>query len=89
MPHHMLQLLVRSQALLGKGLLGLPALQGWWRQQLAQPAAAAAGSDAVAAAAGAHGIGADGGSAEVAAGRCCSPCSVEWLGQSQLLAHLM
>jgi predicted Zn-ribbon and HTH transcriptional regulator len=43
MPHHMLQLLVRGQMQLGCGQLGLPALQGWWRQPLgSSPAAAAA-----------------------------------------------
>jgi hypothetical protein len=42
MPHHMLQLLVRGQMQLGCGQLGLPALQGWWRQPLTSPPAAAA-----------------------------------------------
>jgi hypothetical protein len=82
MPHHMLQLMVRAQMQLGQGQLGLPALHGWWRQPLnSSPAAVAAAAAAAAA-------GGDGGDAlQVAAGRCCQPCSEEWVGEVQLLAH--
>jgi hypothetical protein len=81
MPHHLLQLLVRAQQQLGHGQLGLPALPGWWRQPHQEsPAAAAAvgtsGND-------------DGDASQVPAGRCCAPCSDEWMGEAQLLAHLM
>jgi hypothetical protein len=87
MPHHLLQLLVRAQAQQGQGLLGLPPLHGWWRQPLAQQAAAAAGGEG-GGKDGSSAAAAAGGAAEEPAGVCCTPCSVQWVGEAQLLAHL-